>query len=337
MSRSGPALWLSLLLLFAAAGAMAGRVPHALDALAAWQVHVAGLAALAALAFALTRRGAAAALSALAAGLALWGAEELWRDAARPAAPGETRALRLATANVFYANRELPALARALAGLEADVLVTLETPAALLAAPGPLGALYPHRRSWAGPNGRGGPAIWSRLPFVPSDTDRADGHPSHLIASVEAGLSRPLQIAALHLDWPVVGAQAWQFADFHRFWRLFEAPLVVAGDFNAAPWSAMTRRVEAITRTQVLGGWRPTFFGGLGGRSGRLFVPFGLPVDHVLVSPGIGAEGAETVALPGADHRAVVARLLLPVGEAPEAGGERAGADQPPPARTGRR
>ena len=118
---------------------------------------------------------------------------------------------------------------------------------------------------------------------------------------------------ALHFDWPIVGAQAWQAEDFHRFWSRSRAPLVVAGDFNAAPWSALVRRVEDITRTQVLPGWRPSFFGGVGGRSGLLSVPFGLPVDHVLVSDGIGAAQARTVALPGADHRAVVVRLSAPL------------------------
>jgi endonuclease/exonuclease/phosphatase (EEP) superfamily protein YafD len=293
-----------------ALAALSGRAPYALDALSAALVPLAGASALAAGVFLALPRPGAAVLAAFAAALAAGGAAEVWTDPARAPAPGPSRGITFATANVFHANPRLPELARALAALEADVLVTQETPRALLDSPGPLADLYPHRRAWMAPGARGGPAIWSRLPFVPDERDRAGGHPNHLIASLDAGLPRPLQAMVLHFASPLYGGQAWQHADFHRFWPLLEAPLVVAGDFNAAPWSATVRRVEDITRTRVLGGHRPTWFGGAGALA-ALPAPLGLPIDHILVSPGIGAAWARTAPLPGSDHNAVVARLIV--------------------------
>ncbi len=306
------AFWLSLALLALALAALVGRTPDALDALSAVQVHVGALAALLALASLVLRWRIPAAAFALAAFAALLGAEELLRAPEVPAAPGETRPLTLATANIFYGNRSLPEAVEALLGLGADVLVTHETPEALLEAPGALAARYPWRRFAGGPESQGRPVIWSTLPFLTRPTDRAGGHPDHLFATLDLGGGAGVQVAALHLDWPLVGSQAWQMEDFHRFWSAFAAPTVVAGDFNAAPWSAAVRRVERISRTRVIGGFRPTWTGGKGGRSGRLWIPFGLPIDHVLVSEGIGVSEARTAWIPGADHRAVVVGLAIP-------------------------
>jgi endonuclease/exonuclease/phosphatase (EEP) superfamily protein YafD len=307
-----PGRWpvrLALALVALALAALSGRAPYALDALSAVLVPLAGVAAMSAGAFLALRRRGAAALAALAAAVAAGGAAEVWTDPARPAAPGPSREITFATANVFLENPDLSGLVRALAALDADVLVTQETPHALLEAP-ELTALYPHRRTLQTPDTRGGPAIWSRLPFAPADTDRAGVHPNHLIASLDAGLPRPVQVMVLHFASPLYGGQGWQHADFHRFWPLLRAPLIVAGDFNAAPWSATARRVEDITRTRVLGGYRPSWFGGAHGIP-PLPAPLGLPIDHILVSPGIGATGARTAPLPGSDHHAIVARLIV--------------------------
>ncbi|MEO1688452.1 MAG: endonuclease/exonuclease/phosphatase family protein, partial [Pseudomonadota bacterium] len=295
-----------------AALANAGRVPHIFDALAAVQLHLAGLAALIAVAAGLARRGRSAALAAAACALALVGAEELRRTPERASAAGDAATVTLIAANVFRFNADPAALAEALAALDADVLVTVETPEALLAEPGPLAEAFPHDRRWREPAGRGHVALWSRRPFAPSPADRIGGHPAHVIATLDLGEGARFTVMGVHFDWPVVGAQNWQLLDFNRFWGLLPRPFAVAGDFNAAPWSATVDRVEKILNAEVIGGVRPTYFGGVGGRGGKLPVPFGLPIDHVLVSPGIGVERIETLRLPGTDHRAVRTVLKVP-------------------------
>ena len=294
------------------AGAQVGRVPMLFDVLAVLQLHaavVAGLLAFAALAMRRRRLSLAAAAIA-AAGVALTPAA--WTSASRPAAQGPTTALTLVSANLYHANERLDPLRAALLALDADIMATQETPLALLKPEDPLAAAYPHRRHWVSAT-QGGMAIWSRLPLIDTAPgDREGTHPQHLFASLALPKGGRLQIAVLHMGWSNLLAQDWTLADFNRFWRAIHPPTVVAGDFNAAPSSAALRRVTDITRTQVLGGWRPTWVGGADNVPVRLPWWAGLPVDHVAVSDGIGAEWARTAELPGSDHRAVVVRLHVP-------------------------
>jgi len=304
---------LAIVLGLLAALANLGRVPHLFDALAAVQLHLAALCAFAAAGALAAGRRTASLAAAAGCAVALIGAEELRRPAARPAADGPARALTLVAANAFRFNEDPAALAAALAAIPADALVTVETPETLLADPGALGAAYPHSRRWREPAGRGHVAIWSRLPFAPAEADRIGGHPAHAIATLDLGDGARFTLMGVHFGWPVVGAQNWQMLDFNRFWGLLPEPFAVAGDFNAAPWSATVNRVEKILGAEVIGGVRPTYFGGVGGRGGRVPAPFGLPIDHVLVSPGVGVESIETLRLPGTDHRALRADLRIPL------------------------
>ena len=303
----------ALALLAAVLAARIGRAPLLFDALALGQSHLSVAAgALAAGALAL-RSWRTAAAGALAAGLALASTPALWTSAARPAAEGPTAALTVATANLNFRNARLPELTEALLALDADLLVTQETPEALLAPEGRLAATYPHLRWWRHEDGPGALAIWSRLPFAePAERERQGSHPQHLFATVALPGGGRLQVMAVHMGWDRLRQQEWTLQDFNRFWPSMRPPTLVAGDFNAAPSSAALRRVADITRTEVLGGYRPTWTGGSAEFPLRLPAFAGLPVDHLLVSPGIGAEGARTADLPGSDHRAVAARLIVP-------------------------
>lgn len=84
----------------------------------------------------------------------------------------------------------------------------------------------------------------------------------------------------------------------------YDRPLVVAGDFNAAPWSAQMRRFKARSgiyfKSLTPGTW-PSEFGA-----------FGIPIDHVGVkgdiqlmslNPWLGASGS--------NHRGLLAKLRV--------------------------
>jgi endonuclease/exonuclease/phosphatase (EEP) superfamily protein YafD len=303
---------LAVALLVAVLTARLGRTPMFLDAVSAFELHFAVLALLLAAVALLRRRPRTAAIAALAAVAGAMGAATAFQPADRPASPGPAETLIFAQANVFHGNAALPALIEALDAIGADILVTVETPQALIDTPGALDRRYPHRHYSRGPDNQGGVAVWSRFPFAAAPPPREGANPRHVIVAIDIGGPTPLQVMGLHMDWPVLGAQAQNHADFDRFWSSLRPPIVVAGDFNAVPWSAMVRRVEDITRTEIIAGWRPTWFGGVGGRAGKLAMPGGLPLDHILVSAGIGARDVRTRALPGSDHRAVVARLTVP-------------------------
>jgi endonuclease/exonuclease/phosphatase (EEP) superfamily protein YafD len=82
----------------------------------------------------------------------------------------------------------------------------------------------------------------------------------------------------------------------------------IVGDLNAGPWHPAFRR---LTRSKwrdaanVVGqGLRPTW---------PSWSPLPIsPVDHVLVSPGLGVAGADTLAIAGSNHRALIATLVIP-------------------------
>lgn len=295
-------------LLLALAGRV-GRVPLLFDAFSVLLLHVAAGALLLTLVALARRRLRMAAVTLIAALIAASGAPEAFRSPDRPAPQGADMPLRVVSANLFYDNAAVPELAAALDVLAADIMVTVETPTALWAAPGPLADRFAHRQFAAAP-GRGGIAIWSRFPLR---RVHAGGNPRHLIVEVAAAPgAAPLRIMGLHLDWPVLGGQSQIYSDFNRFWRQLKGPTIVAGDFNAAPWSAMVARVESIAEARVIDGWRPSWFGGVGGRAGRFFVPGGLPIDHILTPPEMGVRAAALHVVPGSDHRAVAADLLIP-------------------------
>ena len=90
----------------------------------------------------------------------------------------------------------------------------------------------------------------------------------------------------------------------------FEPPLVVVGDFNAAPWTRLVGEAAARTGTRPVGGFRVTWEGD--------YPVVGLPsvvghqIDHVLLSPGIGLSLIETLPIPGSDHHGLLIELVVP-------------------------
>jgi endonuclease/exonuclease/phosphatase (EEP) superfamily protein YafD len=85
-------------------------------------------------------------------------------------------------------------------------------------------------------------------------------------------------------------------------------PLVLAGDFNASlDHPGMRELLAAGVRDahEAAGAGRPPTW-----PNGRLVPPF-VQIDHVLVR-GLDVKSAEDVRIPGSDHDAVVAHLVLP-------------------------
>jgi endonuclease/exonuclease/phosphatase (EEP) superfamily protein YafD len=85
---------------------------------------------------------------------------------------------------------------------------------------------------------------------------------------------------------------------------------LLAGDFNATLDHAELRRVldrgyrDAAERAGV--GLRPTW------PAGKTLLPTLITIDHVLADRRVRVISARSVAIPGSDHRGVLAELLLP-------------------------
>ena len=90
------------------------------------------------------------------------------------------------------------------------------------------------------------------------------------------------------------------------------APRVLAGDFNATLDHGELRRLldrgYRDAAEQAGTALRPTW------PADRSLIPALVTIDHVLADRRIRVASARTVAIPGSDHRGVLAVLVLPRG-----------------------
>jgi endonuclease/exonuclease/phosphatase (EEP) superfamily protein YafD len=219
-------------------------------------------------------------------------------------------ALMLLSANVHHGAADPAALLGLVEGLRPDLLSIQElTPgfANKLRALGierwlPYGIVSP-RAGWAGLG------VYSRLPLRSLPEGRRN---EGVLPRVEAELpsGRSLRIVDVHPHSPVSGPEA-------RWRGVLEGlpsagtgePWVLAGDFNATLDHAVLR--DVVDRGyrdagDVTGkGLEPTWPSGL-------TVPPLIAIDHVLADRRLGVAEYGVENLPGSDHRAIYARLVMP-------------------------
>ena len=116
-------------------------------------------------------------------------------------------------------------------------------------------------------------------------------------------------LASFHSRWPWPYGQKKQVSRLQSDFASLAHPLILAGDFNAAPWSAVVQSIAKQSRTRVAPGlkltWAPrllefkTRIGGL------------LPIDHILVSPKFDIVSQKILGDGGSDHLPILTTLLL--------------------------
>jgi len=115
-----------------------------------------------------------------------------------------------------------------------------------------------------------------------------------------------LTVVGLHLARPpAVDLQVRQAAEATPVIAAAGAPVVVAGDFNATPFSVVTRTFAhdaGLRRVTSLPSW-PSF----------VRLPQ-VAIDHIFVSPDVAVTGVRLGEPGGSDHYPVIADLVLPPG-----------------------
>lgn len=115
-----------------------------------------------------------------------------------------------------------------------------------------------------------------------------------------------LTVATTHLNrpfWARGTAQPEQIEALAKHIRRLEGPLLLAGDFNATPWSAAyARLVEAAGIRRAGPGLNVTW-------PAWLWPFFGIPVDHVFTKNMTGPIDVRTGPSSGSDHRALIAMV----------------------------
>jgi len=131
-----------------------------------------------------------------------------------------------------------------------------------------------------------------------------------LEATVDVG-GVAVRVLAVHTLPPVSGGyaagRAAQLVEVADCVNAVGEHVVVIGDLNATPWSAPFRklmRATGLRNTAVGRGPTGTWPAGMGGW-------LGIPLDHVLIGPGLGVVSHRVGPALGSDHRAVVADLAV--------------------------
>ena len=233
-----------------------------------------------------------------------------------PSSAGALPALRLFSANVYHANRDLGRIGQEIRATAPDLVALQEVDpdgAAGLQRSGVL-ARYPYavtelRKS---PFGIG---LWSRLPIA--DSQVQDVHGMVVIKATILVGSHRLQLYTVHTVAPLgddrVRWQA-QLRWVEEEIRQERGPLVVAGDFNATRYHPSFRQLlsERLgdAHEQRGKGWATTW------PRDRWPLPPLMRLDHVLISPDIGVRSVREGLGQGSDHRPIIAELVLRSGAA---------------------
>jgi endonuclease/exonuclease/phosphatase (EEP) superfamily protein YafD len=219
--------------------------------------------------------------------------------------------LKVVTFNVMNDNRASPDKVRDfLTAQDADFVFLQEARGLIYALGGPeavvgqLGSIYPHR-SGCEAGRRCSSLLLSKHPL--RSVRRPNVPPgSHRFVIAEADVrGRNVTFVGVHLSKPLEGGlQDRELALVADIVKDLPRPLILAGDFNAAPWSTALRRFLTKARLSYSYGYHPTW---------PVWARWvGLPIDHVVVD-GLRAIEARTWPDPiGSNHLPVIAKMASP-------------------------
>lgn len=246
---------------------------------------------------------------AVAAGLLPWGLVLGYAGADR--APVENgSALRVLVVNAHGGQADAAEIVSAVRANDVDLLVVTELSRTLShqLTEAQLGQLLVPQWFAVDDDPQAGLGIWSE--FDVTDPALVPGTTWPAVRVAVQTRTGPVTLVAGHAAPPVpAGVDAWS-RDLTAFTGAVRGRdrTVLAGTFNASPWNAPYRRLLRTgldDAADVQGrGLRPTW---------PTWTPLPLvPMDSALVSDDLGVESADTVAITGTDHRALLVGLRIP-------------------------
>jgi len=218
--------------------------------------------------------------------------------------------IRVMTINVLRKNEEKQAAVQAVVNASPDIVVGIETDKPWADAfEQALKADYPHYKI-ADRADNYGLLIFSRHPIVDVDVIES---PVAYVPTIRATIlveKTPVVVYGIHTFPPLSEFNALslktQLGDVAKRIRAETGPVILMGDLNSTPWSYYFRTFLADSGlTDSMRGFGPQ-------SSWPSNLPkIGIPIDHILTSPGIATTRRRVLGDVGSDHRPVVADLLL--------------------------
>ncbi|MCO6389477.1 AP endonuclease [Aliihoeflea aestuarii] len=167
---------------------------------------------------------------------------------------------------------------------------------------------YPYQVICPPPSRIGGVAILSRRPFLSESAEACSDRGSFARVDIDFA-GRPASVIAMHLGWPWPFGQQSHFERIAHDLSVLSDRTILAGDFNAVPWSQTVRQIADMGHFQVLRGIGPTW---LHRSLPDAWLPWvGLPIDQVMVKDGIRVEGARTLDAVGSDHLPILVEFSV--------------------------
>ncbi|MFD0915832.1 endonuclease/exonuclease/phosphatase family protein [Pseudahrensia aquimaris] len=220
-------------------------------------------------------------------------------------AQAEGDELTLVQFNMYFLNSQTDAVEKALKQFSSDFIVLQEVTETTEPALVRLRSSHPFQLSCRF-GAIGSVAIASRHPFV--ETTMKKCIRAYGLASARFSVAgREVTVGSYHSYWPWPISQHKQIDTLEENLRQMRAPILLAGDFNAAPWSHAVKRIEALTGTKAAAGLLSTWSPSLGNWRWPDFM--GLTIDNALHSDDFSLQERFTGMWAGSDHLPVISRF----------------------------
>lgn len=316
------AFWATILLSLPLVAGFFGRLHPAFDSMAHFRVHLAVLLVLAALPLlavgAFRRHGLLAAALGSAAVLAVTGvsffpglgpvqASYQPKDELSPV-------YRLMQLNLRFDNPDPGKVLSLIGRVRPDVVTLNEVSEMWSEKLALLASAYPYRIVCTMENRAGGVAILSLRPFAQGTEGQCLEGGTFATATVDLG-SRFVEVGALHLHWPWPFDQSLQIEDVAPLLGAMAETSILAGDLNAAPWSAASARVAEASGMTPAGPHGPTWLYRMLPEVLRFA---GLPIDRIFAKGEVIVHSVNTLEVVGSDHLPVLVEFSLEVAEPEE-------------------
>lgn len=225
----------------------------------------------------------------------------------KEAKSADTRQVRLMTFNIYRFNERFAEFESFVRDERPDVIFLQELTPAWARNIGGLSDLYPHRLVAAMEN-YSGAAILSRFPLR-RERDVWDERINLRLLMAQVKINQGwLNLATTHLRAPWTPAhltqQEQQVEKVASVLAGESCPMVLAGDFNATPWSRIMEMIQAATKLQKTAAWPAATFPHWGGG-------LGIPIDSFLFSNSLVIDRLGAGPSFGSDHRSLLAALYL--------------------------
>jgi endonuclease/exonuclease/phosphatase (EEP) superfamily protein YafD len=223
------------------------------------------------------------------------------------AAASQPADLRLMVYNIYFRNNDLDAIIAGIKAYDPDIVFLMEYSFAIQGQIEAKLVDYPYRLIEPS-RGTSGLALFSRVPLTASEVYRFEGTRIPVIEVTFDVAGEAVTLVGGHPCPPIdrwANLHALQVGDVQRVAAQAEKPLIVAGDFNAAPWSFVLRQLQQAADVQDT----RRGFGGLTTWAGPPLVH--LSLDHVFASDELAVQNYQHGQHGGSDHLSIIVDFAI--------------------------